>query len=383
MTQWVNYEAPNLGLLFYKRIYSENKHLASIQDGEMIFNVNKENSEFTHYYNDLYNMNLKSYSLLDIDTDKQEFTLYTTYPGLIAGVGYAHGSKSAGDAAIGFYFDHTTGLPTIPGSSVKGVLRSLFELDSDGKKEFTGDKSKAAIRFIIGEYEKQSKDLNLFAEFKESINTEQLERLKIEIFGNQDDEGKDVFYDAVIDIENTIVDKFLASDFITPHYPNLLKNPIPTQFLKVLPNVGFKFRFNLKDKGILNAIQKTTLFKQIILTTGLGAKTNVGYGQFNHNSSKEVLNDIQTQSVTYVREYSNSFPKEAIPLLKKHKEFAGEVVDQIGDYFGIKFLVGSTECKVYKKESKKLRLEIAMKVRVICSNDFTEKNHNLSVKNII
>ncbi|MCK9234281.1 MAG: type III-B CRISPR module RAMP protein Cmr6 [Acholeplasmataceae bacterium] len=280
MTQWANYEAPNLGLLFYKRIYSENKHLASIQDGEMIFNVNKDNSQFTPYYNDLYNMSIKSYSLPDIDGNKQEFTLYTTYPGLIAGIGYAHGSKSVGDAAIGFYFDHTTGLPTIPGSSVKGVLRSLFELDSDGKKEFTGDKSEAAIRFIIDEYEKHSGDTDSFAEVKESINANLLERLKIEIFGNQDDEGKDVFYDAVIDIENTTVDKFLDSDFITPHYPNLLKNPTPTQFLKVLPNVGFKFRFNLKNDGVLNISQKTALFRQILLTIGIGAKTNVGYGQF-------------------------------------------------------------------------------------------------------
>ncbi|MDZ7743476.1 MAG: RAMP superfamily CRISPR-associated protein [Bacteroidota bacterium] len=33
---------------------------------------------------------------------------------------------------LGFFFDHTTGLPMIPGSSVKGSLRSAFMKDKGG-----------------------------------------------------------------------------------------------------------------------------------------------------------------------------------------------------------------------------------------------------------
>ena len=206
--------------------------------------------------------------------------LYTTYPGLLIGSGYSHSTKAVGDSSIGFYFDHTTGLPVIPGSSVKGVLRSLFELDIKEKKEFTGPKSLKAIQFIIQEilnYEKNNLDLqNILQELDEK----KLSLIKQEIFGAQDDEGKDMFFDAVIDFENTRSGKFMGSDFITPHQPKLLKNPTPIQFIKVLPNIGFKFRFTLKDSPNCTSDLKKLIFKHILLTLGIGAKTNVGYGQF-------------------------------------------------------------------------------------------------------
>ena len=47
-----------------------------------------------------------------------------------------------------------------------------------------------------------------------------------------------------------------------------------------MPNVVFKFSFDLKDSKSLNITkkQKEELFKSIILDLGVGAKTNVGYG---------------------------------------------------------------------------------------------------------
>lgn len=63
-------------------------------------------------------------------------------------------------------------------------------------------------------------------------------------------------------------------------------------FIKVLPGITFEFRFKLTDSTVeiksnngvrkisLNANQKAQLFQEIILTVGVGAKTNVGYGQF-------------------------------------------------------------------------------------------------------
>ena len=55
------------------------------------------------------------------------FTLQTRYPGLLIGVGNSHGSGGEADIDLGFTFDYVTGCPYIPGSSVKGVLRSAFE----------------------------------------------------------------------------------------------------------------------------------------------------------------------------------------------------------------------------------------------------------------
>ena len=42
----------------------------------------------------------------------------TAYPGMVMGVGYQHETGAMGEAKIGFYFDYTTGLPCLSGSSV-------------------------------------------------------------------------------------------------------------------------------------------------------------------------------------------------------------------------------------------------------------------------
>jgi CRISPR-associated protein Cmr6 len=66
---------------------------------------------------------------------------------------------------------------------------------------------------------------------------------------------------------------------------SMLKNPIPITFLKVLPDVEFSFNFILQDhqkidEKLVSIKRKIALFKQILLDFGIGAKTNVGYGQF-------------------------------------------------------------------------------------------------------
>ncbi len=391
MTKWANYTAPNLGLLFYKRIYSENKSLANFEGGEMIFKVNKEHSQFSPYYDDFYNFQLNDYSLAKVSVGNQRFTLFTTYPGLIAGVGYIHGSKTTGDAAIGFYFDHTTGLPTIPSSSVKGVLRSLFEVDSNGKKEFTGEKSVAAIRFIIDEYEAEQKNTELFKEFKQQLDADKLNQLKKEIFGDQDEDGTDVFYDAIIDLKETNVNQFLSDDYITPHQPNFLKNPTPTQFLKVLPNVGFQFRFDLKDGKILTAQQKEALYKQILLTIGIGAKTNVGYGQFTNNIGKygNTGDKIKNNPPTNTIENSNINDKIILPtdadiiIINKNNggKFEGEIVFNKKDNFIIQLSISPERLIQLKKKADKFKggtPQIGKKVIVTFTTPYDKNNPGFS-----
>lgn len=309
MSKWNNYKAPNLGLLFYKRLYKDikknNGNLILVFDKKkdcLKFDVDEKKSEFNNFYNDLYNFKLSKYNSKSL-LGKPAFTLKTTYPGLLLGSGYAHSTKATGDSSIGFYFDHTSGLPVIPGSSIKGVLRSLFELDilvnkRGDKKEYTDEKSLAAIVFILSEIlietNLEEKVKNKIKEFKDTINVPKLSEIKEEIFGNQDKEGCDVFFDAHINIELS-EKKFIDSDFITPHHPNLLRNPIPIQFVKVLPNICFDFRFKLTNNGI-DASIKELLFRQILLTLGIGAKTNVGYGQFVPAQEKKDTNETEQKN---------------------------------------------------------------------------------------
>ncbi len=159
---------------------------------------------------------------------KQSFPLTTTYPGLVLGTGYTHETGTEGEFKLGFYFDWTTGLPIIPGSSVKGVLRSAFK---------TFDFIKAL----------------LVVKGKATLDKQQIDKWETEIFGSPNGsedirKGKDIFHDAIIIDAPT---PFLADDFITPHInredPKMspFSNPTPLMFLKVLPEVTFLFQFDL------------------------------------------------------------------------------------------------------------------------------------------
>lgn len=181
---------------------------------------------------------------------QQKFLMKTCYPGLITGSGNVHGVSVEDDIKIGFTFDYVTGQPYIPGSTVKGVVKTYFEAPD-------------VVRSLTGK----------------DFSPKQLEALTRDIF----EEGvtRDVFLDAVIK-HGDKDGKLLSGDYIT-HHPSPIKAPNPVQFVKVLPDVVFEFRFILRDSVIdgetlLTADEKTELFKAILATFGAGAKTNLGYG---------------------------------------------------------------------------------------------------------
>lgn len=369
MSSWENFIAPNLGLLFYKHIYQEQKIRDRVQlkyDGELneqelIIKVEKDEktSPFDGFYNDLYHYVLSGYTqIANPYPEGQTFTLQTTYPGLLSGSGYAHDTKAKGDFSIGFFFDHTTGQPIIPGSSVKGVLKSVFELDVDKSgKNFTGSKSLDFVCWLLKSIDRSDVVVAL------RVDPKVLNEIKQVIFGDEDNPGKDVFLDAVLNIDKARVSEFLSHDFITPHHDNPLKNPIPIQFLKVKPEVAFEFRFKLgsdrvQDNELWNDELKTKLFKQILMEMGIGAKTNVGYGQ--------LTDELKPQSSSYLneqvepeeppkpdpprrpREYKETIPQHARALLKSGERFSGSIAQVSGDYAFIVFDVAQYPCEIRK-----------------------------------
>lgn len=185
----------------------------------------------------------------------QELRFRTAYPGLLIGSGYNHETGAEGEIKIGFYFDHSTGLPAIPGSSVKGVLRHACEQGP-------------YLEHILEEYIQPVKGTPATDELIRSIFTGA---------GRRNMYQHDIFYDAVI-IRGNDQGFLLGSDFITPHR-HRLKNPIPIQFLKVLPGAELSFRFSLRDDAFLTAEEKVRLFKILLEDMGVGAKTAVGYGR--------------------------------------------------------------------------------------------------------
>ena len=189
--------------------------------------------------------------------------LTTLYPGLLIGTGLAHGFGGKGEAALGLCLDYVTGLPYIPGSSVKGVLRSAFVHREYIRELLSGTGAANAGSIDIAE-------------------------LEARIFGNPVDKKKkqydtsskeqDTFFDAVIVSEG----KILATDSITPHRQKKemleLAAPNPITMIRIRPGVKIKFQFKLNETMGITAEQKLELFKQILVDLGIGAKRNVGYG---------------------------------------------------------------------------------------------------------
>lgn len=166
----------------------------------------------------------------------------------------------------GFSFDYVTGLPYIPGSSIKGMLRSYFP------KEGSAD-----------EQEKQAYITEVLKNTGVTFETESDEKVKTVIANLKKNlfEGRDVFFDAFPVVGINQRKKLLAKEYITPHKEKF-KNPKPINLIKIKPGIKICFMFSLNDFDFdmyhITADQKEYVLKQIILDMGVGAKTNVGFG---------------------------------------------------------------------------------------------------------
>lgn len=148
---------------------------------------------------------------------------------------------------------HIYGIPYIPSSAIKGVVRSYIIIEI-----FDSDEEKAL----------EDK------EFKK-------------VFGSNDNQGGVIFFDAF-----PIREPKIKMDILNPHYsqyynnkkaPTDTENPIPVNFLTV-EKTSFKFILGYKDSSIKDKkiFEKTITIMQwleeILKEKGIGAKTSVGYG---------------------------------------------------------------------------------------------------------
>ncbi|MEG1331879.1 MAG: RAMP superfamily CRISPR-associated protein [Eubacterium sp.] len=105
----------NLNYVFNKAYYSQ--IVGTVENSVAIANQQLIEFQFNNQSKELQNENI------------QTCQFKTTYPGLLIGLGTTHEIKDIDEAIkVGFSFDYVTGLPYIPGSSVKGMLRSAFHV---------------------------------------------------------------------------------------------------------------------------------------------------------------------------------------------------------------------------------------------------------------
>lgn len=198
-------------------------------------------------------------------------------PGLLIGSGLAHGLPgSEEDVKTGLQFDYTSGLPVIPGSSVKGVIRSAFPTIKEDKEQ-SNEADAEKLNYIK----------SLIADIPEfsSLVIEDNDILEL---GNQMFNHGDIFADALLvgygtrTKQQVPVNQILAEDYITPHTGGPLAQPIPIKIVKVAPGVTFAFcfKFNETKMGakVVSASMKKAICAAILQDLGVGAKTNVGYG---------------------------------------------------------------------------------------------------------
>ncbi len=269
----------NIGKLFYKDYYKEvdfyklllgsDKEKKEEKDKHINLRIKKKDEDKFVKINDV----IKQSSRVDIkhplenpETSAkteifQQFKAEVLYPGIVTGVGLDHDVAVTDGYNLGMHFDYTYGMPIVYGSSVKGVLKTYFK------------------DFFLKHYPDRESDveslMKLIFEGKNPEYDEKKDTPKyISIY------ERDVFFDAVI--VDSYKGHFLEDDFITPH-PDPLKNPTPIKMLKIAPGCKIEFRFKLNDSMInkhnYDVDSKLKIFKDILTTVGIGAKTNVGYGQ--------------------------------------------------------------------------------------------------------
>lgn len=263
--------APNIGWMFSKDYFKNvdfnyvlkpNKEIEA-SNAKKIEEKNKqiiEQTSLVHIFDKLGNPN-------------QNLDFQVLYPGLVTGIGITHEAGVVGEFKLGLHFDYTYGSPVIHGSSVKGLLRSVFPNFKKGKDKNPESK----LEFLID---------TIGSELQNKEPKKAIKQIEDEIFEGLRSDGtridiyhRDIFFDAII-IEPDNKRRIVERDALAPHGPNPLKDPIPLPFLKISPGCTIQFRFDVKKGILLEASQKIKLFQAILCTLGIGAKTNVGYGQF-------------------------------------------------------------------------------------------------------
>lgn len=222
-------------------------------------------------------------------------TLKTVSP-LIVGLG----STSVLETSVRLH--HIYGVPYIPSSAIKGVLRAyrlwtlaewdedtfmateeaikeVYERYEDPQREFSQRLTEYVDMLRRGEENKLREEQRHLISKKEAIIKKQKELFEIlSFFGSQSKKGSLV-------ILNAYPENFTGFDIdvMNPHYPEYYQgneppadwqNPIPISFLTIPEGTEFNFYFVNTYDNLENDL------KTALDILGIGAKTAIGYGRF-------------------------------------------------------------------------------------------------------
>lgn len=226
-----------------------------------------------------------------------EYRCFTTSWRFVTGLGRYHPVEN------GFAWHHTLGVPYLPGSSVKGIVRS-------------------------------------WAENWAHVSACEVER----IFGPEDGKaekhiGSVIFFDAL-----PIRPVQLEADVMTPHYQDYYQqeqpqlapgdwyDPVPIPFLTVAPKQTFLFAVAPRRSTVaqdrddfLKALEWLT---EALTTIGAGAKTAAGYGRFKRQESEEAEINKWLEAVQKAQQAAAQKREEAMSPIKQEMMRDGYDEDQ-------------------------------------------------------
>lgn len=192
----------------------------------------------------------------------------------VSGLGMAHPTET------GLVLDHTSGMPYIPASSQKGVLRVAHLIntlcDNQGN-------------WLPIDVLKEREIVNGNMEWQEDAASKTL-------YGT--DSNKDALAGQVIVLDAyPLTPPELGEEILNPHFGDYYKgnrgptedqSPIPIKFLVVKKDAEFVFRLLLRDPftkartkeqtTLINLLEKS--LHRAITEEGIGAKTALGFGRF-------------------------------------------------------------------------------------------------------
>ncbi|OGP83656.1 MAG: type III-B CRISPR module RAMP protein Cmr6 [Deltaproteobacteria bacterium RBG_16_58_17] len=258
----------NFGLWYNKFIPLSDAFKASDDHGKETMSVEHYSTRYGQMKNNAADILKRKHGYLDdfctIFPPKQyeEINIPATLNApLITGIGESHPHE------ISMVFDHNMGIPYIPASGVKGIVRFVHTLAIVEKG-------------LPNEWIQQDKKTG-HACFDDD-NYEPI----YSIFGNQKNRGRVVFLDAYpekvpalhVDIMNPHYGDYYSDDKgKTPPADYLSPNPI--KFLTVAAGTIFIFRA-IAEKTDNMPEKVRAAFMKALTVEGVGAKTSVGYGRF-------------------------------------------------------------------------------------------------------
>ncbi len=202
---------------------------------------------------------------------------------LIVGLG------AKGALEIGITLHHTTGLPYIPGSALKGLARSFALLT------IAAELGQPPVYTDPASADAASEQLAALDEALAAGEVDHpLAPAYRAIFGTQGEAGACVFFDAVVwDVPQTPHQGALFTvDVMTPHFPKYYRSsgaqpptdadsPNPVTFLAVNEGITFAFAVGRRrplDDETLKQARKW--LRSGLMQLGVGSKTAAGYGIF-------------------------------------------------------------------------------------------------------